>query len=177
MNIINEVDKISADGGSFGSNYYFVLRAENLVINFIQSGNGDMYLTIFNRSDSLDIMLSSEHINPNMLSCFDLLFDYLQNMEVRLGDYDCKVNENEICLKSDEWNENEEFNLLHMKKVENGYILSYNPIKKRKFTLGFNTNRGHSVPTSLAILKLLTNMNNAYIGIDLEDHNSYTKTR
>ena len=183
MVLVTERDNYTFDD-CYSKSYEF--RTDDLVVDFYQSGNRDLYFSCFPKEDIKDCVLEiNKYDNYQLYKQVDELYKDITDLTRWSGSLEyLKMEQSKlfngkyISWESDDCcdpNVNEmSYNYLNIYKEEEKYIFKFiNNSNRRIFSISFNTDRSKYRIYAFAFITFLTNLHKVtdeYQQIEIEEY-------
>ena len=183
MVLITEKDNYTFDD-CYSKSYEF--RTDDLVVDFYQSGNRDLYFVCFPKEDKKENILEVNIVDNFVLyKVVDELYKDITDLTKWSGSLEyLKMEQSKlfngkfISWESDDYitdnKEEKVYNYLNIYKENGKYILKFiNNSKRSLFAISFNTDRSKYGPFAFAFMTFLTNLHKVtdeYHQIEIEEY-------
>lgn len=164
----------------------YELRTDDLIVDFFQSGNRDLYFLCIPREDKKENILEIDAIdNYQLYKAVDELYKDITDLnrwgqrKEYLKEYQSKLfNGEHISWESDDCCdpniEDKKYNYLNIYQEENKYIFKFiNNSDRPMFSISFNTDRSKYRTFAFAFVTFLSNLSNVtekYQQIEIEEY-------
>jgi len=170
----------------------YEFKTNDLIVHFYQSGNRDLYFTIFPHPDNtnnIHKLSINKYKNFLLYKQVDELYKDITNLErwehqsTLLEDLQSKLFNGEyISWESDDLvsidSEKKEYNYLNIRKKEDEYILEFiNNSKRSIFSISFNTDRSKYRMFAFAFYTFLGNLKEVTEEVHQIDFEEYIITK
>lgn len=152
--------------------YSYEFKTENLIVDFYQSGNRDLYFTCYPREETNEYILEINAIdNYSLYEAVDELYKDITELNrweyntTYLKEYQSKLFNGEyISWESDDCSfdnyDQKKYNYLNIFKVEDGYVFKFiNNSERSIFSISFNTDRSKYRMFAFAFYSFLNKLN------------------
>lgn len=172
--VINMLEITQKDNYSFDDccKYRYEFKTDDLIVDFYQSGNRDLYFTCYPREENNEYILEIKAIDNYVLyNAVDELYKditdisrwehgtvYLKEYQEKLFNGEYISWESDDCI-FDDFSGEKKYNYLNIFKIEDGYIFKFiNNSNRGIFSISFNTDRSKYRMFAFSFYKFLSDL-------------------